>query len=1120
MRGKEAVRRAFAEGFYTEVALFPVYVSGSLPGTVEERNSGQRKAAGSGRKARPEEMPEEYRAASDAPGILPESDWRKKKGLEKLFSPGFLLKDENQDGLADRLDAVIGIPENPDSPTLAAACNLAFRLGMETTAYSGTLVRYIEEVKRNLEPENIIYFEDAPQCGIFYEEDGDSKRVKIAGRGRELETFVSNLCGGFPMQPRGREWESVLRELTDTFCARNEDGELLAAVIAAEGKKKADAYVSPWLAQKWEETEDRECGSEEHGSGEYGSGWKGSLTDVIRFHNYKSGKKIYEKSYPLSWEKEVLEGLLDEKLYPLLHEGDELILEAALSEDEDVRRELEKAVCTQAEEKGARIGKCRVLCAYKQGYSWIREEVLPVLEEKKAVRVETAFRPFLPEGAEEKDEENGALPSYNNVGAGNPDAWYDLPIRFLQELYPIKDEIVRRLGTDSGNVLFRRLEKEEAGAADQRPEGAEAEPTYLCTAWDAAGKEVFRGTYRAAYSERPYLDAFPDMGKVHPSTGYVRAFINGKCVLDERICTDLEQIWDVYQRSVLPDCMNYIESRHPGGVHPADQPVFSSLVLEVEASEPDEKLDSREDLISSLDALHEDLYFVGSDYFKNYGLRKSGEILDAPGLILPVIRKKKGRPQFRVVLYDREKDGFCVETEDGVWKPTRRREETELFMESLTVENGQNVVTLRTNVPPDCAEKLAELIRGGMNETCAALSGVDILRLRTASDFSVEVPVVPWCEPEKNLSITEIDLMENQVIGYRDYLKIISRLKHVPGISVFRAGVSYEGREIYAIELLPRDKGYVSRTKRLTSHPSLIINARHHANEVSSTNAAFLLLRKILTEDQYRDLPDLLDLILIPEENVDGAALHYKLQKENPYWKLHVARFNAVGKEFYNEYFHEDTIHTEAYGFTRLWQRALPDIVVDNHGVPTHEWEQQFSGYTSPSYKGFWLPRSLLYGYFWYVSDPEYRSSYAVNKAMEDIIADAVGEVPEMARWNREWAEQFETYAHGWMPGLFPADYYKEMINYWIPFQSDPGHRYPSIRFPWITTVAYTSEVADETAQGEYLNLCAGTHVVHDEATIRMLTEKCICVVDEKFSEDGENMELKMIRRRPVVIDK
>ena len=105
------------------------------------------------------------------------------------------------------------------------------------------------------------------------------------------------------------------------------------------------------------------------------------------------------------------------------------------------------------------------------------------------------------------------------------------------------------------------------------------------------------------------------------------------------------------------------------------------------------------------------------------------------------------------------------------------------------------------------------------------------------------------------------------------------------------------------------------------------------------------------------------------------------------------------------------------------------------------------------------------------------------------------------------------------MPGLFPADYYKGMINYWIPYESDPNHRYPSVRFPWITTVAYTSEVADETAQGEYLNLCARTHVAADEAAIRMLTDRSTCVMEDTCLLDGDEMTLALIRKRPVVID-
>ena len=49
-------------------------------------------------------------------------------------------------------------------------------------------------------------------------------------------------------------------------------------------------------------------------------------------------------------------------------------------------------------------------------------------------------------------------------------------------------------------------------------------------------------------------------------------------------------------------------------------------------------------MISSLDALHEDMYFAGSDYFKNYGVQTADVMLDAPGLILPKIHQGTGKP--------------------------------------------------------------------------------------------------------------------------------------------------------------------------------------------------------------------------------------------------------------------------------------------------------------------------------------------------------------------------------------------------------------------------------------------------------------------------------------------
>jgi len=136
---------------------------------------------------------------------------------------------------------------------------------------------------------------------------------------------------------------------------------------------------------------------------------------------------------------------------------------------------------------------------------------------------------------------------------------------------------------------------------------------------------------------------------------------------------------------------------------------------------------------------------------------------------------------------------------------------------------------------------------------------------------------------------------------------------------------------------------------------------------------------------------------------------------------------------------------------------------------------------------------------------------------MEEMIADAIDQEDDITIWNKEWMSKFEKYAHGWMPKLFPANYYKNMINYWIPFAFDPLHRYPSIRFPWITTAAYTSEVADETAQGEYLHLCAKAHVVHDESVIDMLMN-CTCLFDKKCEISESKISIRCIRQRPIIV--
>src|SRR5205809_1936704 len=54
--------------------------------------------------------------------------------LAEIFKPGIVFQDKNGDGVVDFVDARIALPDAPSAGELAAAANIAARLGYETTA--------------------------------------------------------------------------------------------------------------------------------------------------------------------------------------------------------------------------------------------------------------------------------------------------------------------------------------------------------------------------------------------------------------------------------------------------------------------------------------------------------------------------------------------------------------------------------------------------------------------------------------------------------------------------------------------------------------------------------------------------------------------------------------------------------------------------------------------------------------------------------------------------------------------------------------------------------------------------------------------------------------------------
>ena len=241
-----AVEAALLLGFQTETATFPVITADGeipVPENMEELKALWKKSTG--------ETPEEYESASKHTGPIFDLDFRKEKGLEMMLQKGDFLKDENQDLLPDVLDVKIVLPEDADDAMLVAACNLAWRFGMETTGYKGNITADAAYAG------NRLVLEKAEQTELVQEKEGESVKVSLRGDGEELIAFTSRLCTEFPQINGQRSWKDLLMDMVDDFVLRGADGQLAALkAMQKEQTGEYEVYGSPL----WNDTQKKEAG--------------------------------------------------------------------------------------------------------------------------------------------------------------------------------------------------------------------------------------------------------------------------------------------------------------------------------------------------------------------------------------------------------------------------------------------------------------------------------------------------------------------------------------------------------------------------------------------------------------------------------------------------------------------------------------------------------------------------------------------------------------------------------------------------------------------------------------------------------------------------------------------
>ncbi len=238
---------------------------------------------------------------------------------------------------------------------------------------------------------------------------------------------------------------------------------------------------------------------------------------------------------------------------------------------------------------------------------------------------------------------------------------------------------------------------------------------------------------------------------------------------------------------------------------------------------------------------------------------------------------------------------------------------------------------------------------------------------------------------------------------------------------------------------------------------------------------------------------------------------------DHPRWKHHAARFNAAGREFSSDFFARSTPFGEARFRFETWRRWLPDAIVDNHGVPSHEWCQPFAGYNTPPRfpVSYHVVQAMLYGIVTYADDDEHPQLRTAAHAMRAAVAKAVAETEWLHQLNQFWLSCYKTYGNRWLPDTSPADVYEGMLFFLRAVkpagQPEAQHNF-AMRFPQITLLDWVTEVPDETAQGEHLVKCAEAHRVADLAMIRLVAESATPPV-RQVSRTADGRTLIRLRR-------
>jgi hypothetical protein len=187
--------------------------------------------------------------------------------------------------------------------------------------------------------------------------------------------------------------------------------------------------------------------------------------------------------------------------------------------------------------------------------------------------------------------------------------------------------------------------------------------------------------------------------------------------------------------------------------------------------------------------------------------------------------------------------------------------------------------------------------------------------------------------------------------SYADTVAYLRRLQQAaPGVIHLETfGTTPEGRPMTVV-IASGDGTFDPAAARAERKPVVLVQAGIHPGEIEGKDAGLMLLRGVAITGKYPHLLDHVVLVYIPVFSVDGH------ENSSPYHRINQNGPESMGFRGQSQYLNlnRDYVKAEApemLAWLKLWQKWLPDFLIDVHTTDGADYQYDLTWYTEDPHK-------------------------------------------------------------------------------------------------------------------------------------------------------------------------